>query len=74
MSEFVAEQNAQKGPGVTGWWDKVLPELDDQRRQDLIDAGNNSEISHRTIVTVLNRWGFSVSYAQVGHWRRNYVG
>ena len=74
MDEFLEAQTAKKAPGVTGWWDRTLPMLDDQRRASLLDAAVNRNISHSTIATVLTKWGFPVSAQQVGHWRRTHVG
>ena len=73
MDEFVQTQQAMKGPGTSGWWDKVIPTLDPEQRASLQAAGVNPDISHRTISVVLERWGHRVTQAQVGHWRRNHV-
>jgi hypothetical protein len=74
VDEFAEVQAGLKGPGISGWWEDALPALDDQRRASLLDAAVNKNISHRTIATVLTKWGFEVSAAQVGHWRRTHVG
>jgi hypothetical protein len=36
-----------------------------------VDAGKDRRISHRVISIVLGQWGFEVTPAQVGHWRRS---
>jgi hypothetical protein len=74
VDEFLQVQAEKKGPGVAGWWEAVLPQLSDEQRASLHDAAHTPSISHRTIGIVLGRWGFQVSAAQVGHWRRGYVG
>ena len=73
MSEFHEAQRQLKAPGMTGWWVSVLADLDEKRRDDLIEAANDPAISHRAITTVLKRWGYPVTFGQVGHWRRNHV-
>jgi hypothetical protein len=73
IDEFREVQATKKGPGVTGWWDEVLPRLEPDQANGLIEAAADPSISHRTISIVLGRWGFKVSAAQVGHWRRNRV-
>jgi len=73
MDEFTQVEESRKGPGVTGWWDKVLPDLTEQQATDLLAAAKSRDISHRTIAIVLSKWGFETTSAQVGHWRRNHV-
>ena len=73
MDEFRAMQNAMKGPGFSGWWHHVLPSLDDERRESLMAAAVDPTISHRAIVQVMAKWGFELTTAQVGHWRRTHV-
>jgi hypothetical protein len=74
FDEFRQAQAELKGPGTSGWWDSVIPQLDEVQAEALMQAAESRDISHRTISTVLGRWGFEVSYAQVGHWRRTHVG
>jgi len=73
VDEFLAEQGRATKPGTTGWWDKVLPELTDEQTASLMEAARSDRIAHSTISVVLGKWGFGVSAAQVGHWRRTYV-
>ena len=73
MDEFRAMQNQMRRSGVSGWWDHVLPAVDDARRDSLMAAAADPTISHRAIVAVLGNWGFEVTMAQVGHWRRTHV-
>ena len=73
MNEFLEAQKRLKGPGTAGWWEAVLPQLSDEQRTSLEEAAAARNISHRAICVVLGRWGFEVTPAQVGHWRRNYV-
>ena len=74
MDEFHQVQQESGRPGVSGWWADVLPRLTDEQTESLDAAARSRTISHRTISIVLGRWGFEVTPAQVGHWRRNYVG
>ena len=73
FDEFVQVQTGLKGPGTSGWWEDVLPRLDEVQTEALMQAAKSRHISHRTIATVLGRWGFEVTQAQVGHWRRTHV-
>ena len=73
MSEFHEAQKEMKPPGVTGWWVHVLADLDEKRRDDLIEASHDRTISHRAISVVLRRWGYDVSREKVAHWRKNHV-
>ena len=72
MDEFAAVQSEAKA-GTRGWWEHVLPELSDEQAEKLKDAAKSRTISHRTISIVLGQWGFDVTQAQVGHWRRTHV-
>jgi len=73
LDEFVEAQASLKGPGAAGWWDRVLPELTGEQLESLEQAAANRSISHRAISIVLGKWGFKVSPAMVGHWRRTHV-
>jgi hypothetical protein len=73
VDEFLEAQQDLKGPGVLGWWEDVVPKLSDEQRESLLGAAGNRGISHRAIKVVLDRWGYPVTLAQVGHWRRTYV-
>lgn len=73
VDEFLAVQSGLKGPGTRGWWDNLLPTLPDDKRESLMQAAHSRDISHRTISVVLNKWGFKVTPAMVGHWRRTHV-
>ena len=74
VDEFLQVQETLKGPGTVGWWDEVIPQLDDSKRESLLAAAQDRRISHRTISVVLGQWGFGVKPGMVGHWRRNHVG
>jgi hypothetical protein len=73
VDEFQAAQKQVSKPGLRGWWEYVVPQLDDDQRQSLASAASNRTISHRAVATVLTRWGHPVTEQQVGHWRRNHV-
>ena len=70
MDEFEQVQSQSK-PGTQGWWDRVLPNLTPEQAETLDRTAESRNISHRTISIVLGQWGFEVSAAQVGHWRRS---
>jgi len=74
VDEFVEVQASLKGPGTAGWWDRVLPDLTADQSESLHAAAADRNISHRAISIVLGKWGFKVSPAMVGHWRRTHVG
>lgn len=73
MSEFHEAQRQLKKPGISGWWEHVLADLDEQRRDALIEAAHDPQISHRAIAVVLGRWGYEVNREKVAHWRRTHV-
>jgi len=73
VEEFLKVQRENRGPGTVGWWEQVIAQLEPGRVDDLMEAARSREIAHRTIATVLGQWGFDVTVAQVGHWRRNHV-
>jgi hypothetical protein len=73
VDEFRAAQESLKGPGMPGWWDRVLPQLDAGQLERLQAAAADSTISHRAIAVVLGQWGHDVNVAKVSHWRRNRV-
>lgn len=73
MDEFLEVQAQGQKPGTVGWWERVMPELTEEQVASLNRAAGNPAISHRTISIVLGNWGFEVSPAAVGHWRRNYA-
>lgn len=73
MEEFLAVQKSNGSPGVSGWWEQVIPELDAEQHRSLMEAAASNRISHRTIAVVLGKWGHEVSPQQVGHWRRTHV-
>lgn len=73
LNDFEVAQQQERGPGVVGWWERVIPELDEDRRAALLEAGASPAITHRAVAKVLTNWGYPVTPAQVGHWRRNHV-
>ena len=73
MDEFVEAQAGLRKPnGFKAWWQTI--DMTDEQRQSLFAAGQNPDISHRAIHLVLKRWGFDVTVASVGHWRRTHLG
>ena len=73
MNEFREAQRQLKGPGMIGWWEDVLPRLSPEQETALRAAAADRTISHRAVKVVLERWGFPVTLAQIGHWRRTHV-
>jgi hypothetical protein len=74
VDEFETAQASLKAPGLPGWWEKVIPQLDAARAESLQRAARNRDISHRAISVVLAGWGFDVTPSKVAHWRRNHAG
>jgi hypothetical protein len=68
VDEFLAAQKDLAAPGVRGWWENL--EITDEQKTALDQAAEDRRISHRAISVVLSRWGYEVTPAQVGHWRR----
>jgi len=73
VDEFEEAQANLKAPGMTGWWEHIIPKLTDQQAGSLRSAALSRSISHRAISIVLGQWGHTISPAQVGHWRRTHV-
>lgn len=72
MDEFETLQNessARRGNAVS-WYDRVVADLEDDRRESLDRALANQLITARTIATVLARWGFEVKPGTIQAWRR----
>lgn len=53
------------------WYDRVVPEIDDDRKAALDEALASPEITNRAIALVLERWGFEVKDNTIGMWRRS---
>ena len=73
MSEFHDAQQQRKC-GKPSWYDVIVPELDEQRRQSLDDALADRTIFHTTISRVMEGWGHPVSASQVAHYRQTQLG
>jgi len=73
VDEFRQAQAQLSGAGVRGWWVRAQEELPEDKWQALLDAAASSDITHRAISIVLERWGVKVSPIQVGHWRRTHA-
>lgn len=75
MSEFkIAQKELERRKGQPSWYDRIRPDLDDKRQAGLDDALVDPTIYHTTIAKVLESWGYSVSAAQVAHYRRARLG
>lgn len=72
MHEFLEAQK-QIRPGYRGWWDRIIPNLTEEKRESLLAAAASDEISHTAISVVLGQWGYDVRPEQVGRWRRQHV-
>lgn len=75
MSEFKTMQKQMEGKkGQPSWYDRIRPDLSDEKQAALDDALSDRSIYHTTIAAVLDQWGFDVTRAQVAHYRRSHLG
>jgi len=71
VDDFEAVQVGLPRPGTLGWYERVAPELDLERRGSLDRAlAARASITSRAISLVLRQWGYSVTEGQVAHYRR----
>ena len=71
MADLSAFRDAQKQvshPGTRGWWEVV--DLTDEQWEQVHAAMDDPGIVDRAISKVLSDWGHTVSYHQIGHYRR----
>lgn len=73
MDEFArANRELMKKRGnARSWYDRVVEEIDAERKSALDEALASVEITNRAIALVLERWGFEVKDNTIGMWRRS---
>lgn len=73
MDEFAqANRELMKKRGnARSWYDRVVKEIDAERKSSLDEALASVEITNRAIALVLERWGFDVKDNTIGMWRRS---
>lgn len=62
---------ARRRGNARSWYDKVIAEIDEERKASLDEALASAEITNRAIALVLERWGFPVKDNTIGMWRRS---
>ena len=62
---------ARRRGNARSWYDKVIAEIDEERKASLDEALASAEITNRAIALVLERWGFTVKDNTIGMWRRS---
>ena len=71
MSDFKQlQKQMERRKGQPSWYDRISPDLSDERQASLDDALADRSIFHTTISRVLEQWGYEVSESQVAHYRR----
>ena len=68
LDEFIEAQAGLTKGGPRWWWDDV--DLTGEQRDAVLEALVRPDVSDRAVRLVLNRWGVTVSQAQVAHLRR----
>ena len=71
IDEFEQAQARQKPTGIQSWYDRITPEMDDERREALDIALRSPRFTARAIAEVLQSWGFDVSHEKVTRYRKN---
>jgi hypothetical protein len=64
------ERQARERKGMHSWYERIAPQLDEQRRAELDEALADRDIYPRVIALVLEDWGYSVTASQVSWHRR----
>jgi hypothetical protein len=71
VDDFEAVQADLPRPGNAGWYERVIRDLEPDRRASLDRAlAARGSITSRAISLVLRQWGYSVTEGQVAHHRR----
>lgn len=73
LTEFEDEQRKHT-QGPRSWYDRIAPELGDERRASLDAALAAEHLTSTTISHVLKRWGFDISASQVQYRRQTQRG
>jgi hypothetical protein len=74
LDEFEAAQSKLRRSGYPSWYERVTSELDAERIAALDAALAAPHLTGRAISIVLKTWGFDVSPATVGTYRRQLRG
>jgi hypothetical protein len=69
LSEFYVENERSK-PGLRTWYEKIVPDMDPERKKTLDAAMEADDLTASAIASVLRKWGYEVSDQQVGSHRR----
>ena len=74
LSEFEAAQSTLRRSGYASWYERVMDELDDDRKASLDAALKSPHLTPRAIRLVLADWGYDVSLNAVQDRRRKLRG
>lgn len=74
LGEFEAVQQTLRKSGYANWHERIVPELNDERREALDAAMRSKHITARAIALVLKGWGYEVSMQAVSDMRRKLYG
>lgn len=70
LGEFQAAQASLRRSGYPSWYERVVAQLDADKRAALDAALASQDITARAISKVLGTWGYDVSMAAVSSYRR----
>ena len=70
MSEFRELAEETQKTGFPNWYQRIKQELNEQQLSDLDDALNDRNIQPKVIITVLERWGWTISHNQISRERQ----
>lgn len=71
MADFEAAQARQKRNGVQSWYDRITPEMTEDRRESLDAALKSPKFTARAIAEVLADWGYDVPHERVTSYRKS---
>ena len=74
LSEFEVAQSSLRRSGYANWYERVTPQLDEERKASLDAALGSPHITARAISNVLKAWGHEVSMSSVSEVRRKLYG
>ena len=70
MSEFRELAEETQKTGFPNWYQRIKQDLTEQQLSDLDDALNDRDIQPKVIMTVMERWGYTVSHNQISRERQ----
>lgn len=70
VNVFRERQKLDRTKGMRSWYERIAPELDEDRLAQLDEALADRDIYPRVISLVLGEWGYSVTTSQVSWHRR----